>query len=128
MRRSLGVTWLALLLAGCDSGTSPVAPEMTQLLLEANPHNIALDGSSAIKITAIDKSGVPALTGTEVVLSTTLGSLEERVLTDHRGIAHATLQATGRAGTATIKAISGKVVASSITVVIGNATPQALKA
>ena len=98
---------------------------MTLLRLEANPHTIALDGSAAITVTAIDPTGVPARSGPEILLSTSLGSLEERVETDSRGIARATLHGTGRAGTATVGASSGKVNATPVMVVIG---PQALKA
>lgn len=101
---------------------------MTTLRLEVNPRNIPIDGSATVTVVAIDPSGVPSRTGTEILLATTLGSLEERVRTDDRGIARATLQGTGRAGTATVSASSGKVSAAPVMVVIGSATPQALKA
>jgi PKD repeat protein len=123
----IGLALLVVLFAclGCNSGTSPVAPDGTTLTINANPVSIAVTGNSAITITAIDSSGVPAPAGTEVLLSTNLGTIEDRVSTDSRGIAHATLRADGRAGTATVKANSGKATATSVSVTIGTS---ALKA
>jgi PKD repeat protein len=118
----IGLALLVALLAclGCDAGTSPVAPDGTLLRIDANPTSITVMGSSAITITAIDSSGVPAPAGTEILLTTNLGTIEDRVSTDSRGIAHATLHADGRSGTAMIKASSGKVMASTpASVVIG---------
>jgi PKD repeat protein len=129
---------LAVLLAclGCDSNTSPVAPAGTILRIEANPGAISVTGSSTITVTALHSSGVPARTGTEILLTTSLGSLEggteSRIRTDGNGIARATLRGDGRAGVATIRASSGTVGTGSddvsVTVTIGTSTPQALKA
>lgn len=128
MKTSIGLALLVVLFAclGCNSGASPVAPDGTMLSINANPTSITVTGSSAITVTAIDSSGVPARAGTEVFLTTNLGTIEDRVSTDSRGIAHATLRADGRAGTAMVKASSGKVMAATPAAVVIGAS--ALKA
>ena len=129
MKTLIGPSLLAILFAclGCNSGTSPVAPDGTILRIDANPNAIAVTGSSTITVTAIDSSGVPSLAGTEILLATNLGTIEDRVSTDSRGVAHATLRADGRAGTATVKASSGKITPVTVGVTIGG-TPQTLQA
>lgn len=135
MKASLGLTLLAVLLAslGCESGTSPVAPDKTILLIEANPKTISVTGNSTITLTALHPTGVPARSGTEIFLTTTLGTIDDRIKTNDKGIAHATLRGDGRAGTATVKAISGTVgtkqdAAVTVSVTVGSSTPQTLKA
>jgi PKD repeat protein len=130
MRTPFGPFLLAVLLSclGCG-GTSPVAPADTILRLDANPTTISITGTSTITVTALHPSGVPARTGTEVFLTTTLGTIDATVKTDSNGIARATLRADGRAGTATVKANSGTAAAPMpVTVTIGTGMPQTLKA
>jgi len=92
---------------GCDSGTSPVAPEGTLMSITANPMSISLSGVAAVQVIALHPTGVPARSGTEIRFSTTLGQIEELARTDANGVARATLQADGRAGSATVTASSG---------------------
>ncbi len=113
-RRRLAPALLALsaLALGCNSSTSPVAPEDTILSLTANPLAIGLSGASALTVTALHSSGAPAREGTEITFSTTLGRVEPAVARiDGNGFARATLVADGRAGSAQVRATSGTVSA-----------------
>ncbi len=108
-----------LLLLACDSGTSPVAPADTLFSVTADPLRIRPDESSEIRALALDPSGVPVRTGTEVRFTTTLGRVEPEVATtDRDGVARATLRADGRTGTATVTASSGADSTDSVTVTI----------
>ncbi len=113
---------LALLIVplapGCDRPT-PVAPEGATLTITANPAKIALDGSSSITILARKLDGTPVNDGTEISLSTNLGTIEELVRTDPGGVARATLTGDGRVGTATVQAFSGAAGEATIDVTIG---------
>lgn len=102
---------LLLLLAACDSGTSPVAPEdpnETDLTISAHPPEIPVDGTSEIRALALHKdSGVPVRTGTEIRFTTTLGTIDPLARTDSDGIAVVTLRADGKDGRAEVRARSG---------------------
>lgn len=116
---------LLALAAGCDSSTSPVAPGDTILSLTANPQTIHLEGTSAITVTALHRSGGPARDGTEISFSTTLGRVEPATgRTDADGFARATLLADGRAGSALVRAVSGTVAAEA-TITIQDGRPEA---
>lgn len=108
--RSLLPPLLAALLlgaAGCDSGSSPVAPTGATLAVSANPTRIGVTGTSQITVLAHETSGAPVRTGTEIRFTTTLGSIEQVVGTDPDGVARAVLRADGRPGTATVTVSSG---------------------
>jgi len=94
------------LLAGCDKVT-PVAPSGAVLTVSANPTFIEVDGESTITIIARDESGSQVNEGTEILLSTTLGEIDESVFTDARGVAVAILRGDGRPGLATVVVSSG---------------------
>ncbi|MCP3959333.1 MAG: PKD domain-containing protein [bacterium] len=104
---------LALVALACsESATAPAAPSGTTLSIVANPTSINLDGTSALTVTAIDSSGVPARVGTEINFTTTLGRVDPAVATtDEGGFARATLTADGRTGQAQVRAFSGTVSA-----------------
>ena len=98
------------------------APGGASFTITANPTSIpAAAGASRITIVmfkAAEDGGGTVADGTQIFLTTNLGVIEERVATT-LGIARATLQSNGRAGTATITAISGTVTAEPITVEVG---------
>jgi hypothetical protein len=95
-----------LLLAGCDKA-SPVAPNGTILAISANPSQIGLTGSSTITIVGRKPDGNPLNPGTEIRLSTDIGTITSVVTTNATGTATAIFQADGRTGTATITAMTG---------------------
>ena len=98
---------LALLavLPGCG-GTPLTAPADTVLQITASPLVIpAVGGVSNVTVVALD-SGGPVPDGTQIFLTTPLGTIEERVETEG-GIARATLRSDGRSGDAAVVASSG---------------------
>lgn len=111
MKRSLALALVlpCLIAAGllsCDSG-NPVAPSGTILTISASPNQISLDGTATITVIGRRPNGEPLARGTEVRFSTSLGTIEPIVPIDGNGRARATLQADGRAGTATVQATTG---------------------
>jgi hypothetical protein len=91
---------------GCDKA-SPVAPSGTILSVSASPAKIGLNGQSIITIIGRKPDGNPLNTGTEVRLTTSLGSIDPIVTVDRNGSATATFRADGRLGTARITAATG---------------------
>lgn len=120
MRRIfLCLVGLALLVsAGCDDGT-PVAPTGTVLTVSANPTEISANGTSEITVSAARPNGTPVNPGTEIRLTTSLGTIDEFVETDDRGLARGTLEAGTRTGTATVTASSGGAESATTDVEIG---------
>jgi hypothetical protein len=108
----------ALGILGCDKGT-PTAPAGSKLIITATPLQISASGTSAVTISATRSSGQPVNPGTEIRLDTSLGTIDEIVTTDDRGIARATLHGSGIAGTAKITARSGIADAVSVDVKVG---------
>ncbi len=102
----------------CGKGT-PVAPSSAVLTLSANPIEIGYGEMAVLSLSALRSTGNPVNPGTEIVLTTTLGSVPNIVTTDERGLATAHLTAGQTAGTATITAASGGATAVTITVEIG---------
>jgi len=94
---------LLLPLAGCSEG-NPVAPVGSSLTLTANPATIAATGTSTITIIGRKPDGNPFGSGTEISLSTSIGSIDPLVSTDSSGRATATFRGDGRTDTATITA------------------------
>lgn len=109
-------TLLAVLGARCGGEVPLTAPDGATLTIEANPRSIsAVGGRSTITVIGFkstEDGGGTLPDGTQIFFTTNLGVIEERVAM-HNGIAKATLQSDGRAGTATINAISGGASASS---------------
>ena len=98
------------------------APGGATFTITANPTSIpAVGGTSTITIVmfkAAEDGGGTVADGTQIFLTTNLGIIEERVATTI-GIARATLQSNGRAGTATITAAPGTVTAGPVMVEVG---------
>jgi hypothetical protein len=98
---------LSLLLAlGCDKAT-PVAPNGATLTISANPSQVGLTGRSTITIVGRKPDGNPLNPGTEIRLSTNVGTIDSIVTTDDSGRATATFRADGRQGDAMITAMTG---------------------
>ena len=93
---------------GCDKVT-PVAPENATLTVSANPTFIEVDGESIITIIGRDGDGRPVNEGTEILLSTNLGTIDRSAFTDERGVAEAVLRGDGRPGLAEVMVSSGAV-------------------
>jgi hypothetical protein len=89
---------------GCDKA-SPVAPAGSILSLSANPSKIGLNGSSTITVVGRKPDGNPLNPGTEIRLSSDLGTLSPSIVeVDSGGRATATLRGDGRSGPAKITA------------------------
>lgn len=119
-------TWslIALLLLAslaCESPT-PVAPAESGLTISANPARITTaDGTSDITVIARKSDGAAVNEGTEINLSTNLGSIDPTLaITDDRGVATAVLTGDGRVGLATVEASSGAAAAVALDVQIGS--------
>lgn len=92
--------------AGCDKAT-PVAPAGTVLTISANPSQIALTGTSTITVVGRKPDGNPLNPGTEIRLSSDIGTLTSIVTTDSTGTASTTFHGDGRTGLAKITATTG---------------------
>lgn len=110
----LGLGWLA-----CDEGT-PVAPTGAVLRISAQPTRIAATGTSTVSLQAVRSNGNPVNEGTEIRLSSTIGTIDEVVFTDRNGVAKATLTGDGRVGTATVSAHSGALEPVTTEVAVGS--------
>ena len=105
-------------LAACDKA-SPVAPEGTVLSVTANPTQISATGTSQIRVVALRANGTPVNPGTQIRLSTSLGTVDPVAVVGENGIAVATLQGDGRIGTATVTAAVGAETTSTVEVQVG---------
>ncbi|HEX5718677.1 MAG TPA: Ig-like domain-containing protein [Thermoanaerobaculia bacterium] len=107
MKQAVALLALLCLLApalGCDKA-SPVAPAGSILSLSANPTKIGLNGSSTITVVGRKPDGNPLNPGTEIRLSSDLGTLSPSIVeVDSGGRATATLRGDGRSGPAKITA------------------------
>lgn len=103
----------------CDEAT-PVAPVGSTLTISANPTIIEANGQAEVTVLARKADGTPVNPGTQIFLSSTLGSIEEVVPTDPDGVAKSTLVGDGRIGTATVTATSGATETVSTEVQIGS--------
>lgn len=89
---------------GCDKA-SPVAPTGSVLTISANPSKIGLNGSSTITVVGRKPDGNPLNPGTEIRLSTNLGTLSPTIVeVDSGGRATATLRGGGVKGPAEVTA------------------------
>jgi hypothetical protein len=92
--------------AGCDKA-SPVAPTGTILTASANPSQISLTGTSTITVVGRKPDGNPLNPGTEIRLTSDIGTITSIVTTDSSGTASTVFHADGRTGTAKIMATTG---------------------
>jgi hypothetical protein len=104
--RSLLLSLVFVAVLGCDKAT-PTAPSGSTLAISASPSVIGLNGTSTITIIGRQPNGSPMREGTEVRLSSTLGTVTPLVTFDRDGNATATLRGDGRTGAATVTAQAG---------------------
>jgi hypothetical protein len=113
---------LALSAASCADAllTAPVGSTVT---VSANPTFIpSTGGVSVVSALVVEPAGTVVPDGTVVQFLTSLGKIEPEGKT-HNGVARVNLLSDGRSGTATVKAISGAVVAADVQVRIGAILP-----
>jgi hypothetical protein len=107
----LSILFVAAL--GCDKAT-PTAPSGSILTISANPSVVtSANGTSTITVTGRRSNGSPLADGTEIRLSTNLGSIDSLVTLDRNGTATALLRGDGRVGKATVTASAGTTTGSS---------------
>ena len=124
MRRSqLHLLALLTLLSvfACDQVT-PVAPVGSTITISVNPSRIDAEGETALVTIIVRKEdGTPVNPGTQVNISTTLGTLAPEVaFTDETGVAKSELAGDGRIGMATVSATTGAAALVSVDVQIGS--------
>lgn len=96
---------LPLLAAGCDKADNPIAPSGSTVSISANPSRITLTGQSTLTITGFRPDGNRLNPGTQITLSSSLGTLSNSIVAiGADGFAAATLRADGREGDATVTA------------------------
>jgi hypothetical protein len=117
-----GFLAIPLLVAGgltCSKPT-PVAPSEAILSITADPLKIIPRGISEITVIGRQADGSPVNEGTEILFTTTLGSVDRVVAVDDRGVAVAELVGDGTIGMATVEASSGAAAAVTVEVQIGS--------
>ncbi|HEY8020122.1 MAG TPA: invasin domain 3-containing protein [Thermoanaerobaculia bacterium] len=97
----------ALFAAFACSKATPVAPTGAVLSISANPSQIGLTGSSTITIFGSKPTGSPLDPGTQIRLSTTIGTIQGIATVQNGGTATATLRGDGRTGAAMVTATTG---------------------
>ena len=105
----------------CDKVT-PVAPVGSTITISVNPSRIDAEGESAtITIIVRKEDGTPVNPGTQVNVSTTLGTVDPEVaFTDETGVAKSVLTGDGRIGMATVSATTGAAALVSVDVQVGS--------
>jgi len=102
-----------------------LAPAGSVINLTASSTSLGSNGSTQIIAQVIEPAGTPPHSGTQIIFTTTLGSVEpSETSTDINGRATVTFRANGASGTATITATSGGVSASgtnAIRIAVGSA-------
>lgn len=120
------IALVASVFAGCGGQVPLTAPEGAEIFISANPTAIAVfEGVSTITVVgfkAVADGGGPLTDGTQIFLTTNVGTIEERVEMQN-GVARGTLRSNGRAGLASVSARSGAGIAATLEppVLIGNA-------
>lgn len=107
-------------LAACDKA-SPVAPAGTVLSITANPTQISANGTSQIRVVALRANGTPVNPGTQIRMSSNLGTIDPLVEVGEGGVALGTLRGDGRIGTAEVTATVGAETAATVQVQVGQA-------
>lgn len=125
MKTKLSLLCLSLVLAvaglaACDKA-SPVAPAGTVLSVTANPTQIGASGTSQIRVVALRANGTPVNPGTQIRMSTNLGTIDPLVEVGDGGVALGTLRGDGRIGTAEVTAAVGADTTASVEVAVGRA-------
>lgn len=128
--RRIAVAALAVSLLGlfgkCGGEVPLTATEGAELSISANPTAIPVfQGVSTITVVgfkAVADGGGPLTDGTQIFLTTNVGTIEERVEIQN-GVARGYLRSDGRAGLAAVSARSGAGIAATLEnpVLIGNA-------
>ena len=120
------IALVASVFSGCGGQVPLTAPEGATLFITANPTAIPVfEGVSTITVVgfkAVADGGGPLTDGTQIFLTTDVGTIEERVEMQN-GVARGTLRSNGRAGLANVVARSGAGIEAPLTapVLIGNA-------
>lgn len=120
------IALVASLFSRCGGQVPLTAPEGAELSITANPTAISVfEGVSTITVVgfkAVADGGGPLTDGTQIFLTTNVGTIEERVEMQN-GVARGTLRSNGRAGLAVVSARSGAGIAATLEnpVLIGNA-------
>jgi hypothetical protein len=116
----------AAVLMYCGGGVPLTAPTGAELSITANPRTIpVVNGVSTITVTGFksaEDGGGPLTNGTQIFFTTNVGLIDERVEM-REGVARASLQSNGRAGSAIVEARSGAGITATLAepVLIGNA-------
>lgn len=123
--------------AACDR-IALTAPKDTTISLFANATTVPLNGVIEITATVIEPAGTPVQNGTQVLFTSTLGTLDPAEVRTTNGTATARFAAGGTSGTAKISAVSGlakltaqlelKVGGSAATRIILSANPSSVPA
>ena len=125
--RRIGTTALVTFLVACGDGAYLTAPPNSTVIVTANPTDVAAHGGSSV-LTAfvIEAAGTFVPDGTVVRWFTDMGRVDSETRT-RRGVATANFVSDGRSGTATVRAISGPVSATPVTITIGNVRVAAIR-
>lgn len=127
-RRPRLVAALALLLAtvafaGCEKAPF-LAPTGSSITLTSATTALPVNGSAPIVVQVLESAGTPPHSGTRVIFTTTLGTIEpSEVSTDASGRATVTFRAGGSSGVAIIAASSGGASTSSGSTTSQTGTP-----
>ncbi|MGE3844218.1 MAG: PKD domain-containing protein [Vicinamibacterales bacterium] len=97
---------VAGLTAACDK-IALTAPKDTTITLFANATTVPLNGVVEITATVIEPAGTPVQNGTQVIFTSTLGTLDPAEVRTTNGQATARFAAGSVSGTAKINAVSG---------------------
>jgi hypothetical protein len=85
-----------------------LAPSGSVITLTSSATVLPFNGTTTIAAQVIEAAGTPPHSGTHVMFTTTLGTIQPSdAITDSSGIAKATFSAGAQSGTATINALSG---------------------
>jgi len=107
-------------LVGCDKAPL-TAPTDSAVTLFANNTVVALHGSVEITASVTEPGGVPVQNGTQVVFTTTLGSIEPAEARTSSGRATVRLNAGPASGLAQVRAFSGGAQAEALEIRVGAA-------
>lgn len=126
-RVAAGTTILACaaMLVGCDKAPL-TAPTDSAVTLFANNTVVALHGAVEITASVTEPGGVPVQNGTQVVFTTTLGSLDPAEARTSAGRATVRLNAGAASGLAQVRAFSGGAQAEALEIRVGAAAASAV--
>ncbi len=116
---------LGFSLAGCDKAPL-TAPTDSAVTLFANSNVVALNGQIEITANVTEPGGVPVQNGTQVVFTTTLGTLDPAEARTSSGRATVRLNAGAASGLAQVRAFSGGAQAEALEIRVGAAAASAV--